>query len=300
MEKILHDIKQEVENYLETLFPEDLNAHYPSIIGESMRYALLGGGKRIRATLCVLVGRIFNGKNEDLFPIAAALEMIHAYSLVHDDLPAMDNDEYRRGRLCTHKKYGESMGILAGDALLTHAFYVVSQMKNKTALAEIVPVLAWEAGIGGMVSGQVVDVLMAEKWDVAKIFGTSKDEKEVLNYIHQNKTAALIQCACKCGALATSCSKDDLEKIEIYGNRIGMIFQIVDDILDVVSTQEKMGKKVGKDQDLGKLTFPGIWGMEKAKEYADQLLKEACDAIKDIPQNQILIDLANFLSKRDY
>ncbi|HON45245.1 MAG TPA: polyprenyl synthetase family protein, partial [Planctomycetota bacterium] len=286
MEQVLNDIKKEVNEYLETLFPEKETA-YPFILGESMRYALLGGGKRVRATLCVLIGRIFQGKDEDLFPIAAALEMIHAYSLVHDDLPAMDDDEYRRGRLCTHKKFGEALGILTGDALLTHAFYLISQMKNTTAIPAILKTLSWEAGIGGMVSGQTADVLMAKKHSVEEVFACTKEDKEILEYIHQNKTAALIHCSCYCGALAGNCSKEELEQISIYGNRIGMIFQIVDDILDVVSTQEKMGKKVGKDQDLGKFTFPGIWGMEKAQKYADQLIEEACQAVKNIPQGQI-------------
>ncbi|NUM34350.1 MAG: polyprenyl synthetase family protein [Candidatus Brocadiae bacterium] len=294
----LEKLKEETDNYLKEILSHEIT---PILLGEAVRYAMFGGGKRIRAILAITICRLLQGKDENIFPFAGAIECIHCYSLVHDDLPAMDNDDYRRGRLSTHKKFGEAMGILTGDALLTHAFWILAaKTKAKDVVAPLVENLAWLAGIGGMVAGQSADILQERKAPWEDLLGKEKSTQDLLAYIHNNKTAALICCACKAGAIAAYAKPEEILKVAEYGIKIGLAFQIEDDILDVTGSQEKMGKKVGKDQASGKLTYPMVYGLEKAKEKAETLVKEAYQAISFIPDNVILQDIANFIVHRDY
>ncbi len=294
----LQELKKETDDYLKLILSQEIT---PKLLGEAMRYAMFGGGKRIRAILAITICRILKGKDENIFPFAGAIEFIHCYSLIHDDLPAMDNDDYRRGRLSTHKKFGEAMGILTGDALLTHAFWLIaSKTRDKEIVGSLIENLAWLSGIGGMVSGQVADILTEKKAPLEDVLGKEKSPQEILNYIHNCKTAALICSACKAGAIAACANMEDIQKFAEYGSKIGLAFQIEDDILDVVGSQEKMGKKVGKDESLGKLTYPGVYGLEKAKEKAQELVKEAYQSISSIPDSTILQEIANFIIHREY
>lgn len=286
--KTIADARLELEKYLSDSIPESLP--HIKLLLEAMRYSVLGGGKRLRGVLTIAISRILEGKDSNCFPVAAAIEMIHAYSLVHDDLPAMDNDDYRRGKLSTHKKYGEDMGILTGDALLTHAFWLIaSKTENKAIVANLIEDVSWLSGIGGMVSGQVNDIAN-ENEDIPL---------SLLHFIHVHKTGALISLSCKCGAIAANASQEKIAIMEKYGQKIGLAFQIMDDVLDVTSTSEKMGKKVGKDQDKGKNTYPKLLGLKKSKDEATKLINEAKNLISTIPNCGFLEYLANYVIDRE-
>ena len=294
----LLEMRQEVETYLATILPI---ADAPIPLSNALHYALLGGGKRIRAILAISVGRALKGKKQNIFPVAAAMEMIHAYSLVHDDLPAMDDDDFRRGKPSTHKKFGEAMGILTGDALVTHAFWLVAaQTQEKHLVAPLVEVVAWAAGVGGMVSGQVADILAEQDNLPENIVTGCQNKEELLNYIHHNKTAALIYASCEAGAIAAGTDSEKRQQIKKYGKNIGLAFQIMDDILDITSTTEQLGKTVGKDANVGKLTYPACYGIEESKQRANQLVEEAIQQIVAWPNNEYLVDLAQFITSRDH
>ena len=261
-----------------------------------MRYAVLNGGKRIRPVLILMTLDIL-GKDETLgLPSGAALEMIHSYSLVHDDLPALDNDDYRRGKLTTHKKFGEAEGILIGDSLLTHAFNVLTE-KNEGVISyekivEIVRLTSSYAGINGMIGGQTVDVESEGK----------KVDMETLKYIHKNKTGKLLRLPIEIGCVIGDASKEIREKLEEYADLIGLAFQIKDDILDVEGEFEKLGKPVGSDAELEKSTYPSLIGMEESKKLLDETLEKAKKIIADNfseEKGKILIELADFIGKRD-
>ena len=269
---------------------------YPHVIAEGMRYAVLNGGKRIRPVLILMTLDIL-GKDETLgLPSGAALEMIHSYSLVHDDLPALDNDDYRRGKLTTHKKFGEAQGILIGDSLLTHAFNVLTE-KNEGVISdkkivEIVKLTSSYAGINGMIGGQTVDVESEGK----------KIDMETLKYIHKNKTGKLLRLPIEIGCVIGDASKEIREKLEEYADLIGLAFQIKDDILDVEGDFEKLGKPVGSDAELEKSTYPSLIGMEESKKLLDETLEKAKKIIADNfseEKGKILIELADFIGKRD-
>ena len=269
---------------------------YPHVIAEGMRYAVLNGGKRIRPVLILMTLDIL-GKDETLgLPSGAALEMIHSYSLVHDDLPALDNDDYRRGKLATHKKFGEAEGILIGDSLLTHAFNVLTE-KNEGVISdkkivEIVKLTSSYAGINGMIGGQTVDVESEGK----------KIDMETLKYIHKNKTGKLLRLPIEIGCVIGDASKEIREKLEEYADLIGLAFQIKDDILDVEGDFEKLGKPVGSDAELEKSTYPSLIGMEESKKLLDETLEKAKKIIADNfseEKGKILIELADFIGKRD-
>jgi geranylgeranyl diphosphate synthase type II len=279
----------EINSYLEKCLPA-FRACHPALL-EAMQYSVLGGGKRLRAILAITVSRMFHGQDGNIFPAAAALEMIHAYSLVHDDLPAMDNDDYRRGKLSTHKKFGEALAILAGDALLTHAFWVIAaHTEDKKLVAPMIEILGWGAGIGGMVSGQVADIL--GEYEIPT--------PALLDFIHTHKTGALIEASCQVGAIAAGISLEHMRIIREYGCKIGLAFQIIDDILDITGKKEKIGKTVGKDTEQNKITYPRIFGLAKAEEKASCLIEEACQAIASIANNEHLTALARFVHERQY
>ena len=293
LKEYLKEKKELIEKTIDSYLGE---FSYPHVIAEGMRYAVLNGGKRIRPVLILMTLDIL-GKDETLgLPSGAALEMIHSYSLVHDDLPALDNDDYRRGKLTTHKKFGEAEGILIGDSLLTHAFNVLTE-KNEGVISyekivEIVRLTSSYAGINGMIGGQTVDVESEGK----------KIDMETLKYIHKNKTGKLLRLPIEIGCVIGDASKEIREKLEEYADLIGLAFQIKDDILDVEGDFEKLGKPVGSDAELEKSTYPSLIGMEESKKLLDETLEKAKKIIADNfseEKGKILIELADFIGKRD-
>lgn len=293
LKEYLKEKKELIEKTIDSYLGE---FSYPHVIAEGMRYAVLNGGKRIRPVLILMTLDIL-GKDETLgLPSGAALEMIHSYSLVHDDLPALDNDDYRRGKLTTHKKFGEAQGILIGDSLLTHAFNVLTE-KNEGVISyekivEIVKLTSSYAGINGMIGGQTVDVESEGK----------KIDMETLKYIHKNKTGKLLRLPIEIGCVIGDASKEIREKLEEYADLIGLAFQIKDDILDVEGDFEKLGKPVGSDAELEKSTYPSLIGMDESKKLLDETLEKAKKIIADNfseEKGKILIELADFIGKRD-
>lgn len=287
----LADRQAQVEAALDRSMP----VVYPDKIYESMRYSLLAGGKRLRPILCLATCELIGGTIEMAMPTACALEMIHTMSLIHDDLPAMDNDDYRRGRLTNHKVYGEDIAILAGDGLLAYAFeFVATETQNVSPvnLLQVVAKLGRAVGAAGLVGGQVVDL---------ECEGQAEVSLDTLNFIHNHKTAALLEASVLSGAILAGAQEDDIKRLTIYAQNIGLAFQIVDDILDITSTQEELGKTVGKDVRAQKATYPRIWGMEASKERANQLI-EAAKAELSIYEDraQPLCALADFITARTH
>lgn len=259
---------QEVETALRTYIPKQ--EEFPPVIFEAMGYSLFAGGKRLRPIMVLAACEAVGGNKKDAMPFACALEMIHTYSLIHDDLPAMDNDDYRRGRLTSHKVYGEDMAILAGDGLLHHAMQVMAQAcyenpSPKTTGAMLA--IANGAGIYGMLTGQVVDVYFEGK----------PLDQQTLDFIHLHKTAAMIRGALEAGARVGGASEDIVEKFGLAGEKIGVAFQILDDILDVTSTMEELGKPIHSDEKNEKTTYVTLYGIEKSREIAAKLSQEAVE-----------------------
>jgi geranylgeranyl diphosphate synthase type II len=239
---------------------------------EPVRYALTGPGKRIRSAIVLLSCEMVSGKeNRDAEIAAAAIEMVHTYSLIHDDLPAMDDDDYRRGRLTCHKKFDEATAILTGDALLTLAFEVLAkEIKSPAIAARLVSELAEAAGPAGMVAGQMADLDFENK---------NVDEK-MLRYIHTNKTAKMFSCAAVMGGISGGANEKQLKRLREYGLKVGLGFQIADDILDVCGTSKQLGKTSGKDARQGKQTYPAVVGLEKSRKLAGKIADEAVAALK--------------------
>ncbi len=260
----------------------------PYVLHEAMRYSVLGGGKRLRALL-VLMCSGFGCSDEDLLPAAVALELIHAYSLVHDDLPAMDDDELRRGKLTTHKAYDEATAILVGDALLTLSFEVLASKYRPKKVLKSVKILARAAGHLGMVGGQILD-LEAEN----KVL-----DVENLEDIHRRKTGALIAAACQIGAVVVGAEGTVVDKLGEYGRHLGLAFQITDDILDVQSTPQELGKSTGKDARDGKATYVTLFGVERAGELAKNAINESKSALKDFGAEALMLRLlADYIGER--
>ncbi len=268
---------------------------YPEKIYESMRYSLLAGGKRVRPILCLATCEMMGGTIEMAMPTACAVEMIHTMSLIHDDLPAMDNDDYRRGKLTNHKVYGEDVAILAGDGLLALAFEFVAlqtppSVKRELVL-EVVVRLGRALGAAGLVGGQVVD-LESE--------GKSNISLETLNFIHRHKTAALLEACVVCGGIIAGASPEDVQRLTRYAQNIGLAFQIIDDILDITSTQEQLGKTAGKDQKAKKVTYPSLWGLEESRLKAQELVKAACAELEPFGERaNSLQAIAHFITSRN-
>ena len=267
---------------------------YPPVIHEAMRYSVFAGGKRLRPVLVIAGAEAVGGQMADVLPTACCFELIHTYSLIHDDLPAMDDDDYRRGRLTSHKVFGEAMAILAGDALLTHALgLVAANFGLGKAAPEVFPRVLAEitaaAGADGMVGGQVVDV-QSEGQAVPA---------ETLEYIHTRKTAALIRGALRSGALLAGASEPSLAALTAYGDRIGLAFQIVDDILDVEGSLETLGKTAGSYQRKQKITYPAVHGLPASKARAAVLVREAHAALAPLgAPAEPLRALADFILQR--
>jgi len=265
----------------------------PATIHKAMRYSLFAGGKRLRPILCLAATEACGGKIDNALPLACAMECIHTYSLVHDDLPSMDNDDFRRGRPTCHKVFGDGIAVLAGDALLTIAFEIVSRAKSPhrydsfTLLREV----AVAAGSRKLIAGQVAD-LEAE----GKKVGLAD-----LRYIHQNKTAAILTASVCLGAMSANATAKELAAITKFGRALGLAFQVIDDILDVTQTSEKLGKSAGKDVAAQKATYPAVMGLAKSRVEAKRLTKEAHDALTIFgKKGETLHALANYLLAREY
>jgi geranylgeranyl diphosphate synthase, type II len=259
-----------VDAQLERLLPPE-NAR-PSLIHQAMRYSVFAGGKRVRPILCIESFRIFSNEIAPVLPVACALEFIHTYSLIHDDLPALDNDDLRRGQPTCHKKFGEAMAILAGDALLTLAFEALACAQVPPAeCTALIQEIASAAGTrDGMVGGQVAD-LEAEGKEITP---------EMLEYIHRSKTAALIRASIVSGAIAAGASRPDQDRLRTFGGLIGWAFQVTDDILDVEESSAALGKTAGKDQAQQKATYPALFGLKKSHEFARELATQALGALE--------------------
>ncbi|MFH1761642.1 MAG: polyprenyl synthetase family protein [bacterium] len=274
-ERIIAEKTGEVDRYLEkNMISSDT---YPPIVHEAMRYSLFAGGKRIRPMLCMLTFDTFSGKNKrDLELTCCALEMLHTFSLIHDDLPCMDDDDFRRGIPTSHKRFGEATAVLAGDALCIYAFELLGQVNTPGIVTETAQAL----GTRGMIGGQVVDI----ESECKPVSG------ETLEYIHNHKTGALIKTSLRLGARIAGAAENELEHISGFGARLGLLFQIVDDILDVISTTEKLGKDAGSDQALGKATYPALFGLEKSREIAVEHSKKCKQELKQLPQDTLLLE----------
>lgn len=274
---------EEIEAVLKKYLP--MLSGLQKVIGEAMEYSLLAGGKRLRPMLMKETYRLFGGKETIIEPFMAAIEMIHTYSLVHDDLPAMDNDEYRRGRKTTHVVYGEAMGILAGDALLNYAFETASKAfamypERSLEIGKAMGILAGKAGIYGMIGGQVIDVANAGQ----------AVSKETLDTIHELKTSALIESAMMIGAVLAQAEEKEIQKIEQIAKYVGIAFQIQDDVLDVIGVPELLGKPVRSDEKNEKTTYVTLVGIEKAKELVEQLSMQAITLLHSLSGENLFLE----------
>jgi len=286
---------QERQAQVEAALDNAITLTYPEKIYEAMRYSLLAGGKRLRPILCLATCEMAGGTIEIAMPTACALEMIHTMSLIHDDLPAMDNDDYRRGQLTNHKVYGEDIAILAGDGLLAYAFeFVAANTQSVPAerVLQVISRLGRAVGAAGLVGGQVVDLESEGKSDVSV---------ETLNFIHTHKTAALLEACVVCGGILAGIPEPDLQRLSRYAQNIGLAFQIVDDILDITATQEELGKTAGKDLQAQKVTYPSLWGLEESQRQAQQLIKSAAAELTPFGEKAIpLLAIANFITSRTH
>lgn len=280
-----------VDQWLDRLLPSVETA--PAKIHEAMRYSVFAGGKRLRPTLVIAAGELFDAPEDELLPTACALEMIHTYSLIHDDLPAMDNDTLRRGRATNHVVFGEALAILAGDALLTQAFIALSgyATNNDARKVRVIAEIAQAAGtVQALIGGQVLD--MQHEGDL-NVTNTQLEE------IHRGKTGALIRCAIRVGAIIGGASENELAALTEYSEKAGLAFQVADDVLDATATSEILGKTAGKDAAVHKATYTSLYGVEGARLRAQQLCDEALAALKPLERNtEILSELGRFIIAR--
>ncbi|UOQ47490.1 polyprenyl synthetase family protein [Gracilibacillus caseinilyticus] len=293
MQRSIDDIlKSEQDNINNTLLKYIHQLEVPARLKESVLYSIEAGGKRLRPLLMKLTCEGLGGEVDKVYPAAVALEMIHTYSLIHDDLPAMDDDMYRRGKLTNHKKYDEATAILAGDGLLTNSFHLISTTKAYTDVqkVKVITALSKASGLEGMVAGQYLD-MEAEN----KLVSVT-----ALEHIHHLKTGRLISSAIEIGAYLADVTEEKREIMKRFGDCLGLIFQIQDDILDVEGDQELIGKRVGSDIDNDKSTYPGLLGIEGAKQYKARLMVEAADCLQETGlENTDLAVISTYLSERD-
>ena len=285
------DRKKEVEQIVTSFLPKEEG--YQKTVLEAMNYSVSAGGKRLRPMLMLETYRMFGGTSKVIEPFMAAIEMIHTYSLIHDDLPAMDNDEYRRGRKTTHVVYGEAMAILAGDALLNYAFETAASAfvldEGNPAIGKAFMILASKAGVYGMIGGQVVDVESEGK----------EIDADTLKFIHIHKTSALLESAMLIGAVLAGASEQQQRTVELAARELGLAFQIRDDILDVTGNTDELGKPVGSDENNHKNTYVALEGLEKAKEDVKRYSESAIDRLKSLPvRNEFLYELIEELIDR--
>lgn len=288
MKEFRENVDRVIEEYLSEL-------EYPYVIAEGMRYSVLNGGKRIRPILLFMTLELLGKSRELGFGSGVAIEMIHSYSLVHDDLPAIDNDDYRRGKLTTHKKFGEAAAILIGDGLLTHAFTILAEKNQKISPDKVIKIIgkiAQYSGINGMLGGQMVDIESEGK----------VIDFETLKYIHKNKTGKLISLPIEVGCIIGEAGEKQTELLKKYGELLGLAFQIRDDILDVEGSFEKLGKPIGSDIGLKKSTYPSIFGMDEAKKILESICGEATKIIRENFSGdiaQIFVDLVKYVGERE-
>ncbi|MGD9678027.1 MAG: polyprenyl synthetase family protein [Vulcanibacillus sp.] len=282
-----------INNYITQLIP---SVEVPKLLKEAMEYSLLAGGKRIRPIFTLATYEAFGKDSTDILPIACCVELLHTYSLIHDDLPSMDNDDYRRGKLTNHKVFGEAIAILAGDALLTHSFGNIAkflrsnQDLSKDDSLKIIEEFSQYSGATGMVGGQVVDFLGDKE----------KTSYTDLIYTHTHKTGDLITFSVRLGGILAGANQMQLEKLTQYGRNVGLAFQIQDDILDIIGDETKLGKKVGSDQLNEKVTYPSFKGIDVSKEDVNKLIILAKEAISDIDINSNNLDkIAEFIINRE-
>lgn len=290
------DSMENAQEYLKVISAkteEKLNEHLPPeteiphTMHSAMRYSTFAGGKRLRPALAMAAWDVFDGKGESIYYVTSALEMFHTFSLIHDDLPCMDDDDFRRGKPTCHKKYGEAEAVLAGDALCIHAFELLA----RTGDVRVITTMAKSLGTAGMIGGQIVDIESEGK----------KVDLETVNYIHNCKTAALIEASLVVGAQAAGASDEAIVPLVDYGRNIGLAFQIVDDVLDIVQTTEQLGKDAGSDVARGKATYPALLGVEESMKRAKEHYDLAIAALEKLPQpSPILKDIATFIIQRMY
>lgn len=281
--------KQELVNIiLDRYLPR--KDEYPKSMHKALRYSVFAGGKRLRPYLTMCAFQIYEEEVEKITPVAAAIEMLHTFSLIHDDMPDLDNDEYRRGKKSTHALFGEGEALLAGDALLVGAFELITYAEIKPKLrVQMVRELAQETGVRGLIGGQMVDIESEGK----------KVDKKTIDYIHENKTAKLIKLALRFGALAGGAPASEQKALEEYGRKIGLAFQIIDDLLDIEGDPDEMGKTVGKDAHFEKATYPSVYGLAESKRKAQELISQARDTIAPLGEKaQILDILAEYMLTR--
>lgn len=280
-----------IENAIRDYVPYEEDVKRQKIVIDAMRYSLEAGGKRIRPVLVLEFCRMLGGNINDALSAAAALEMIHTFSLIHDDLPAMDNDDYRRGRKSCHKEFDEATAILAGDALSIHAFSVISKDKNLSSdkKVKLMEVLSETSGYKGMIGGQIIDMENEKRNDV---------DIDNLHAMCDGKTGALIRCACIMGCIVSGADDEIIAKADRYGSCLGLAFQIVDDILDVTSTTEVLGKPVGSDAASNKTTFATLMGIEQADKLASKLTDKAIEILGQFEKSEFLKDLTHDLLVR--
>lgn len=292
--------KDQLNHYIELVNAQlssylDYEKRHNNKLIESMKYSLFAGGKRLRPILALASYNLFGNDISEVMPYACALEMIHTYSLIHDDLPAMDNDDYRRGKLTNHKVYGEGIAILAGDGLLNYSFEIMldNALKHKDAYSHIrsIKEIANSAGINGMIGGQIVDLESENK----------AINEDTLNYIHMNKTAALITAPLKVGAIIGGAVEEDVKCMEEIGLNLGLAFQIKDDILDVIGDESKLGKSIGSDMEKHKSTYTSLFGLESSIERVKELTDNVNSLLKPYSdRSNFLLELSNYLMKREF
>jgi len=290
LQRYLYARTAEVNRALDKFLPKE--AVRPTTIHRAMRYSLFAGGKRMRPALCLAAAEACGGKTDDALPLACAVECIHTYSLIHDDLPAMDNDDFRRGKPTNHKAFGEGIAVLAGDALLTQAFEITAKAKGwrRYPHQKLVLELAHAAGSLQLIAGQVADLEGEGK-------NISADD---LKYIHERKTSALLCCSVRLGGMSANCSERQLKALTSFGYNVGLAFQIIDDILDITQTTEQLGKTAGKDTKAQKATYPSIVGLKKSRDIALQLTNKAFNALKIFKgKAEALEALATYLLQRN-
>ncbi|MDI9402217.1 MAG: polyprenyl synthetase family protein [Limisphaerales bacterium] len=289
--KWLSDSAEKVNQALDFYLPPENQK--PTTLHKAMRYSVFAGGKRVRPAVLLAATEACEGDRESALPLACAIECIHTYSLIHDDLPAMDNDDFRRGKLTSHKAFGEGIAILAGDGLLTEAFAIASRWKatERYTHKEITAELAHHSGSLQMVGGQAIDLESEGK-------AISLEE---LKYIHERKTSALLCLSTRLGAMNANATPEQLEALTTFGYKVGLAFQIIDDILDVTQSSEKLGKTAGKDAEVQKATYPALLGLEKSKTLASELTQDAFSILEIFGDKAAALRaLAQYLLKRDH
>ena len=291
MKEYLVDRQRLVDKALDAFLPK--STAKPKTIHKAMRYSVFAGGKRLRPILCLAAAECCGGKSEAAVPLACAVECIHTYSLIHDDLPCMDDDDVRRGMPTSHKVFGEAVAVLAGDALLTFAFELVSEVPGwpRHPLSDVVRELAVASGSRHLIAGQVVDLESEGK----------KVSVPLLRFIHESKTAALLSSSVRLGAMSGNATSAQLQSLSGFGRALGLAFQVIDDILDVTQSSKTLGKSAGKDVTAGKATYPSVVGLERSREIARKLTQEAHASLKPLgSQAEILHGLADHLLAREY